>query len=390
MPASTLLLISHTPVLTQPPAAAAAALPAPCMPRCSCCCRYVSPPPPPAPSDPTAGGPGLHAVGTYFPPALLAPTPLPACSSVSASCLPDIGSSRTRRWHSADPLPAAAPPPWGRCCPAFSPPFCSFTLKPSSRGCPNLVRPASSNPLPPCARCCLRGLSPVSSTHSRHPPCQGYCSLHACAATGLPTTTAACLRARLPACLPAVHDEICAHLKEMGLPTAAKGNAGQGALPLPLLPCALGARGLLFFSTAGVTWHRLLSHPSHSCSSGFAACLLRSGGADRRGVSDSARPASVKASLSGGWWGQGGDGRGRGGTAGGMQSGPEACSCPVCARFRLASPRLRCCALPQWRLGSAPPTERACARWGAAWARSSRSARPKVCKGGAWRCWVAQ
>lgn len=34
---------------------------------------------------------------------------------------------------------------------------------------------------------------------------------------------------------PAVHDEICGHLNELGLPTTAKGNAGQGTTACPYL-----------------------------------------------------------------------------------------------------------------------------------------------------------
>ena len=92
-----------------------------------------------------------------------------------------------------------------------------------------------------------------------------------------------------------MHDEHRAHLKEMGLPTEAIGNAGQGAPRRPLLAaenglCSrrrrlhpAGQRHLLMLCSAA-------THPTRPAPAG---------GEDRRGVKEStARPASVKASLS--------------------------------------------------------------------------------------------
>ena len=126
---------------------------------------------------------------------------------------------------------------------APTPAPCSSTLKPSSRACPSLVGTQRM----------LRG--PLM----RLPCCQRHCQAHAAChvAHFLASIVIHCT-----ACLPcshvwhgagvyvvwmllAVHDDIVEQLKEMGLPTAPKGNAGQGGCcaascwPAEALLCSL-------------------------------------------------------------------------------------------------------------------------------------------------------
>jgi hypothetical protein len=119
---------------------------------------------------------------------------------------------------------------------SLPPPLRSFTLKPFSRECPSLVRPC----VPLFPACTAHAACP--RTHPAAPPlawAPGSRVLHCQALTSI----------HLPACLPpfflpcpAVHDEICGHLKAMGLPTTAKGNAGQGEQPLQMhMPLGLHA-----------------------------------------------------------------------------------------------------------------------------------------------------
>lgn len=167
---------------------------------------------------------------------------------------------------------------WRRLCrlPPLSPlPLVcrSFTSRPSSRACPSWVRSHGGTPLPgrpPLPRCppafLLRRILNSSCRPISAPP------------------------------PPAVHDEIKADLKEMGLPTEAKGNAGQGARP------AAFARPVLLHPPAAGPSAPAPPRPGFCAKNCSPPVALRApaGGPDRRGATqDGGRPASVKASLSG-------------------------------------------------------------------------------------------
>lgn len=123
-------------------------------------------------------------------------------------------------------------------CPALPGPLvanpCSSTLKPSSRACPRLVRgpgvachARQHAPILLCAFCrrlvAPAALCPVACLLL----CYKLALRHA-----VPKNSRRLAQPthflRGPATPPAVTDEMVAHLKEMGLPSAAKGNGGQG------------------------------------------------------------------------------------------------------------------------------------------------------------------